>query len=114
MNTHTTHRTEHIDHRLAALERSASRWRLAAISAGTLFAGVLIGGMGSANTQPAAANPKSVVGVTSVGDRIFRVHQDGSMPAIRIIGGERSMHGYFDWGKVKIDQERINRTIPQP
>jgi len=114
MNTHTTQLDQRIENRISSLERSAGRWRLLAISATTLFVGVLIGGMGTTANQDDPIHPKMVVGAAGVGDRIFRVHHDGSMTAIRVISGERSAHGFFDWGDVKIDHDRINRTIPQP
>ena len=111
MNTqHTTKRT---DDRLSALERSASRWRLAAISSITLFAGVLIGGMGASSAQPETDDPKAVVGVAGTAERIIRVHQDGSITYIRIPKGEHSAQGFFDWGDVQIDHSRKSRTIPQ-
>ncbi len=96
--------------RLSTLERSAGRWRLAAITSIALMTGFLIGGMGNA---PDATDPKAVVGFAGTAERIFRLHQDGSMTYLRIPKGERSSAGYFDWGDVNIDQSRKSRALPQ-
>ena len=99
--------------RLAALERSSSRWRLVAISSITLFAGLLIGGMGTSSNQPDTSDPKAVVGFAGTAERIFRLHQDGSMTYLRIPKGERTAAGYFSWGDVNIDESRKSRALPQ-
>lgn len=96
--------------RLAALERSSNRWRLAAISSIALIAGVLIGGMGN---QPDTTDPKAVVGFAGTAERLFRLHEDGSMTYLRIPKGERSAKGYFNWGDVRIDTSRKSQNLPQ-
>jgi len=96
--------------RLAALERSAGRWRIVAVSSITLFAGVLIGGMGN---QPNTTDPKAIVGVAGTADAVYRVHQDGSLTYLRIPKGERTAKGYFNWGDINIDESRKSLTLPQ-
>ncbi len=112
MNTQSTIELTTED-RLAALERSNSRWRLAAISSIALFAGLLIGGMGTNNSQPDASDPKAVVGFAGTAEQVFRLHEDGSMTYLRIPKGERSADGYFNWGDIKIDKSRKSQTLPQ-
>ncbi len=96
--------------RLIALERSAGRWRLAAIASIALMGGVLIGGMGA---QPNTTDPKAVVGFAGTAERVFRLHQDGSMTYLRIPKGERTANGYFSWGDINIDESRKSRALPQ-
>ena len=96
--------------RLGTLERSAGRWRLAAITSIALMTGLLIGGMGN---QPDTPDPKAVVGFAGTAERVFRLHQDGSMTYLRIPKGERTASGYFNWGDVSIDKSRKSQTIPQ-
>jgi len=96
--------------RLVALERSAGRWRLAALTSIALMGGLLIGGMGN---QPNTTDPKAVVGFAGTAERIIRLHQDGSMTYLRIPKGERSAAGYFNWGDINIDESRKSRAIPQ-
>lgn len=99
--------------RLSTLERSASRWRLAAISSIALLAGIFVGGMGNNMTQPDNTNPKAVVGIAGTADAIYRVHRDGSLTYLRIPKGERTGNGYFNWGDIKIDKSRKSRDLPQ-
>ena len=96
--------------RLASLERSAGRWRLAALTSIALMGGLLIGGMGN---QPNTADPKAVVGVAGTAERIIRLHQDGSITYLRIPKGERTAKGYFNWGDIRIDESRKSLTLPQ-
>ena len=96
--------------RLVALERSAGRWRLAALTSIALMGGLLIGGMG---TQPSSNDPKAVIGFAGTAERVFRFHQDGSMTYLRIPKGERTANGYYNWGDINIDQSRKSRTLPQ-
>jgi hypothetical protein len=112
MNTPTpiVHSTED---RLSALERSSARWRIVAISSITLFAGVLIGGMGTQTNQPNTTDPKAIIGVAGTADAVYRVHQDGSLTYIRIPKGERTAEGYYNWGDIKIDATRKSRDLPQ-
>ncbi len=109
MNTPSTTEPT-INDRLMALERSSARWRLAAIASIALLGGILIGGMGN---QSAAADPKAVVGFAGTAERIFRLHQDGTMTYLRIPKGERSAAGYFNWGDINIDESRKSRALPQ-
>jgi len=112
MNTQPTNELTTQD-RLSALERSSARWRVAAISSIALFAGVLIGGMGTSSNQPNTTDPKAIVGVAGTADAIYRVHQDGSMTYLRIPKGERTAEGYYSWGDIKIDSTRKSRDLPQ-
>lgn len=116
MNTHTPI-VQTTEHRLAALERSASRWRLAAVGSITLLAGLLIGGMGTSTannaTQPNTTDPKAVVGYAGTDDTIYRMHHDGSITYIKVPAGERTSKGYFTWGDVKIDHNYKSRDLPQ-
>lgn len=99
--------------RLSQLTKSNNRWRLLAVSSIALMGGIIIGGMGSA--QPAESkDPKAVVEHIGLSDRIIRVHADGSMSYLKIPDGERTGFGYYDWGKIKIDQNYTSRTLPQP
>jgi len=111
MNTHNTH-----DDRLSQLTKTNARWRLLAVSSITLMVGVMIGGMG--NAQPEAktvpSDPTAVVNYVGTADRIFRVHADGSLSYINIPNGERTGFGYYNWGKVKIDERYMSTTLPQP
>ncbi|MDF1810282.1 MAG: hypothetical protein P1U42_11365 [Phycisphaerales bacterium] len=111
MNTNTNDKTTEL--RLAALERSANRWKFTAVSSVILFAGVLIGGMGANSMQPDTSDPKKVVGIAGTAERVIRIHQDGTLTYIRIPKGERSADGYFDWGDIVIDRSRKSQTMPQ-
>lgn len=105
--------TTHTDDRYAQLARTSARWRLLAVSSITLIMGVAIGGM-SRQPDTSSVDPKAVVSYVGTGDRIFRVHQDGSMTYLKLPGGERTGEGYFTWGKVKIDPRYKSTTMPQP
>ena len=100
-NTPTT------ESRLAVLERSNNRWRLAAIGASALLAGFFIGGMGQP-AKPAEYTPKDVVGVAGTDEQIFRIHRDGSITYIKVQNGQRTANGLFDWGDVLIDHKYTN------
>jgi hypothetical protein len=106
------------------LQRSASRWRLAAVTSTALLVGIGIGGMNSSNSlasntqlnnaQPATpSDPKAVVDYAATAERIFRFHADGSMTYLRIPRGERTSNGYFNWGDVRIDESRKSQDLPQ-
>jgi len=111
MDTHNTQ-----NDRFAQLTKSNARWRLLAVSSITLMAGIGIGGMGL--NQPEAEtvpdDPMAVVDYVGTSDRIFRVHADGSLTYLKIPDGERTGFGYYDWGKIKIDDRYTSRTLPQP
>jgi hypothetical protein len=102
-NTHTN-----VENRLSVLERSNNRWRLGAIGATALLAGLLIGGMGQPAVPAQGEDPKAVVGVAGTEDTIFRIHQDGSITYLKINNGKRSAQGLFDWGNVLIDRNYRN------
>ncbi len=101
--------------RLSALERSAGRWRLLAVSSTTLIAGLLIGGMSagmSEGSQPdtaADAEPK-IVGIAATQGNIYRVHDDGSMTYIKVDNPHRTAQGIYTWGEVMIDEKFKNQT----
>ena len=115
MNTHSPIE-QAVENRLATLERSASRWRIAAVGSITLFAGLLIGGMGTSTTntaQPSPTDPKAIVGIAGSSDTIYRIHHDGSLSYLKVPKGERTAHGFFTWGDVKIDHNYKSRDLPQ-
>ncbi len=115
MNTHTPNE-QAVENRLASLERSSARWRLVAVGSITLFAGLLIGGMGTNSTldpQPEPNDPKAVVGYAGTDSTIYRIHNDGSITYLKIPKGERTAHGYFSWGDIKIDKSYKSRDLPQ-
>lgn len=109
MNTSTTH----IEDRYSQLARTNARWRLLAVSSVTLMVGVVIGGMAHQPDQ-SSSDPKAVVSYVGTAERIFRVHEDGSLTYLKIPGGERTGQGYFTWGDVKIDTSYKSATLPQP
>ncbi len=109
MNTPSTQ----TDDRYAQLARANARWRLLAVSSVTLMVGVVIGGTGRQPDQ-SGSDPKAVVSYVGTGDRIFRVHEDGSLTYLKIPGGERTGQGYFTWGDVRIDTSYKSMTMPQP
>ena len=98
------------------LAKSHARWRLLAVSSITLMVGVLIGGMGTAQPDPTISpdDPNAIVDYVGASGRIFRIHADGSMSYVRIPDGERTGFGYYNWGKIKIDERFTSRTLPQP
>lgn len=108
MDIHNSH-----DDRFLQLSKSNARWRLLAVASITLMTGIGIGGMGS---QPVTMpnDPKAIVDYVGTGDRIFRIHADGSLTYLKIPEGERTGHGYYNWGTVKIDDRYTSRTLPQP
>ncbi len=101
-NTQTT-----TENRFSALERSTARWRIAAVGASALLAGILLGGMDQPNNTN-ASDPKEVVGVTGIDGQLFRIHRDGSITYIKIKNAERTSEGLFDWGDVIIDHKYRN------
>ena len=109
MNTHNTH-----DERLSQLSKSNARWRLLAVSSIALMGGIVIGGMGNSQPETVPDDPDAVIDYVGTGDRIFRIHADGSMTYLKIPDGERTGFGYYDWGKIKIDERYTSRTLPQP
>lgn len=110
MDTHHTH-----DDRLSQLTTSNARWRMLAVSSLALMGGMLIGGMGnSAQPDTTPSDPSAVIDYVGAGDRIFRVHADGSLTYLKVPDGERTGFGYYDWGKIKIDNRFTSRTLPQP
>lgn len=116
MNTHIPNE-QAVNNRLASLERSSNRWRLAAVGSITLLAGLLIGGMGQSNiqlpAQPEETDPKAVVGYAGTSDTIYRIHHDGSITYLKVPKGDRTAKGYFTWGDVKIDRNYKSRDLPQ-
>ncbi|MCR9076657.1 MAG: hypothetical protein NXI07_11530 [bacterium] len=111
MDTHHTH-----DDRYVQLLKTNARWRLLAVSALTLMAGIGIGGMGSGQPELSTSpdDPMAVIDYVGTSDRIFRIHADGSLTYLKIPEGERTGFGYYDWGKIKIDDRYTSRTLPQP
>ncbi len=111
MDTHNTH-----DDRFLQLSKSNARWRLLAVASITLMTGIGIGGMGNSQPEPKTSpdDPTAIVDYVGTGDRIFRIHADGSMTYLKIPEGERTGYGYYNWGKVKIDDRYTSRTLPQP
>ena len=110
MDTHNTH-----EYRLSQLTKTNARWRLLAVSSITLMVGVMIGGMGSQpdpTTSP--SDPNAVIDYVGTNDYIIRVHANGSMSYLRIPGGERTGSGYYNWGRIKIDDRYTSTTLPQP
>ncbi|PCI08514.1 hypothetical protein COB72_08090 [bacterium] len=115
MNTHTPNE-QAVNNRLASLERSSNRWRLAAVGSITLLAGLLIGGMGTNSTldaQPQKDDPKAIIDYVGTSDTIYRIHNDGSITYLKIPKGERTAQGYFGWGNIKIDKNYKSRDLPQ-
>lgn len=99
--------SDSIDRRLSRLERSNARWRAAAIAALAGGIGLLIGGAG----QPRAGQGYQYM---ATDDTIYRVTQDGRFEYIKFENGFRSPDGYFNWGQVRIDNNRRYTTKPQP
>ncbi len=115
MNTHTPNANA-VENRLATLERSASRWRLAAVGSITLMAGLLIGGMTNQPNQPnqpSTTDPKAVTNYIGTSDTIYRIHHDRSITYLKVPKGERTSNGYFSWGDVNIDHNYKSRDLPQ-
>jgi|GEM_PF-2027236 len=116
MENITTTESSPIETRLSALERSAGRWRLLAVSSTTLIAGLLIGGMSagmSADSQPDTANNEEpqVVGITATSQNIYRVYEDGSMSYIKVNNPHRTAQGIYSWGDVLIDEKYKNPDL---
>lgn len=109
MDTHHTH-----DDRLSQLTKSNARWRLLAVSSIALIGGVVIGGMGHAQPDESPKDPKAVVDHVGMENLIVRIHADGSMSYFKFPQGDRTAHGYYNWGEIKIDERYTNRTLPQP
>jgi hypothetical protein len=108
--------TATVESRLHRLEKTNARWRAGAIAglAGSL--GLLIGGMGQ--PQRAVPGDQSHRGFqyVSVGDTIYRIDKFGDISYITVggvgTGGVRSSNGYFNWGRVRIDEERTMSDRP--
>ena len=128
MNTHNT--IESTENRLLALERSAGRWRLAALTSLALLGGIVIGGMANnsaSSTQPTRpnrtsttptnptlpSNPNEIIGFAGTADTLYRLHRNGSVTYLRIPKGERTAHGFYSWGDIIIDKSKKSRNLPQ-
>tara|TARA_R110000782_G_scaffold45706_10_gene101372 strand:- start:21220 stop:21564 length:345 start_codon:yes stop_codon:yes gene_type:complete len=98
---------EDLSARVARLERSNSRWKLAAVALFAGGVGLVAGGL----AQPDAVDEPEF-GYASVGETIYRIDQKGDIEYINVNTGFRSAEGYVSWGKVRLDRSRTLKDKP--
>lgn len=105
-----------VEVRLRHLEKSNARWRLAAAAGMAGVIGLLVGGMGQVSRVGQADQSQSGYQYVSVGDMIYRIDKFGEISYLSLGGtagsGVRSSRGYFNWGTVRIDQDRALSDRP--
>ena len=102
----TTRTHEDLSARLARLERSNGRWRMAAVALAACGVGLAAGGL----AQPDLEEPE--YGYAAVGETIYRIDQKGDIEYINVNTGFRSAEGYVSWGKVRLDRSRTLKDKP--
>ncbi|MBO6512925.1 MAG: hypothetical protein JJ974_03025 [Phycisphaerales bacterium] len=88
--------------RMARLEKSNARLKLAVVGAVMLGAGMALGGL--------TLKDDPVIAYTATDDTMYRVFKSGKMQYLRLQDNPaRTVHGVMNWGDFRIDK---NMTLP--